>query len=175
MATRSTWALFAVLCLAMKSEAAEQGVAAPSSANSKPEASHVEPWRDAGPPSPPELLEMVTPGSEWREENDQCVVKIDERITRRGGDDLKGTITYPNGRSKQFKGFVAGQRMILIAPYEFAPDGRLGSAIAPVGVVDGKIVIHVDWNEDHKDPNRKPVRLVSPLKPPPRRPKPNDT
>lgn len=175
MATKSTWALFTVLCLAGKSEAAEQAVAVPSSANAKPEAVDVEPWRDAGPPSPPELLELVIPGSKWREENNRCVVKIDERTARPGRDDLKGTITYPDGRTKQLKGFVAGQRMILIAPYEFAPDGRLGSAIAPVGVVDGKVVIHVDWHKDHKDPNRKPVRLVSPLKPPPRRPKPNDT
>ncbi|MEI8227873.1 MAG: hypothetical protein WCH77_06375 [Planctomycetota bacterium] len=171
MITRSTLALFAVLGLAVGSEAAEQGVATP-----QPNAAAEQPWRDAGPPSPPELLEMVIPGSEWREENNRCVVKIDERTASRGRDDLKGTITYPDGRTKQLKGFVAGGRMIFVAPYELTHDERVGTAIAPMEVVDGKAVIVVEWHKDHvKDPNRKAIRLVSPLKPPPRRPKPNDT
>ena len=157
MITRSTLALFAVLGLAVGSEAAEQGVATP-----QPNAAAEQPWRDAGPPSPPGLLEMVVPGSEWREENGRCVVKIDERTASRGRDDLKGTITYPDGRTKPFKGFVAGGRMIFVAPYEFNHDQRVGTAIAPMTVIDGKAVICIDWH----DKNCKPVQLVSPLKPP---------
>lgn len=178
MRSSATCVVVILVCVAAVGEAAKQAHAHPPTTPASEAVNHdrpVQPWRDAGPPSPPELIDMVRPGTEWREKNGRCILRIDTCTAGNRIRALKGTIVYPDGWTTPCEGTIFGDRLVLDAPYLFAIDGPRGTAIAPMRVQDGKVTMNVQWHDDKKTPASEPIQLVSPRQPPPMRPRGNGT